>query len=134
MHADGASWTLVTARWYMQTWCNAAMPWSATGIYWTMVSAHSAVLVFLKQVSCKADSDSTVYCQAPKALSHGKGLKRGCCSGTDDLSSEDMEHPTQASQVELARLMFWLMVVGYNLRTLEVRFDMEQTMLLPPGV
>jgi hypothetical protein len=45
-----------------------------------------------------------------------------------------MEHPTQASQVELARLMFWLMVVGYNLRTLEVRFDMEQTMLLPPGV
>ncbi|DBB05001.1 hypothetical protein WJX82_010799 [Trebouxia sp. C0006] len=54
--------------------------------------------------------------------------------GTDDLSSEDMEHPTQASQVELARLMFWLMVVGYNLRTLEVRFDMEQTMLLPPGV
>jgi len=27
-----------------------------------------------------------------------------------------MEHPTQASQVELARLMFWLMVVGYNLR------------------
>ena len=55
-------------------------------------------------------------------------------AGTDDLTSEDMEHPTQSSQVELARLMFWLMVVGYNLRTLEVRFDMEQTMLLPPGV
>lgn len=54
--------------------------------------------------------------------------------GTDDLTSEDMIHPTQSTQVELARLMFWLMVVGYNLRTLEVRFDMEQTMLLPPGV
>jgi len=26
------------------------------------------------------------------------------------------------------------MVVGYNLRTLEVRYDLEQTMLLPPGV
>ena len=45
-----------------------------------------------------------------------------------------MEHPTQASQVDLARLIVLVMGVGYNLRTLEVRFDLEQTMLLPPGV
>ena len=32
---------------------------------------------------------------------------------------------------ELARLLYWLMVVGYNMRTLEVRFDVEQSMLLP---
>lgn len=55
-------------------------------------------------------------------------------AGTDDLSSVDLGEATSSSQVELARLLFWLMVVGYNLRTLEVRFDMEQTMMLPSGV
>lgn len=32
---------------------------------------------------------------------------------------------------DLARLLYWLMVVGYNMRTLEVRFDVEQSMMLP---
>lgn len=50
------------------------------------------------------------------------------------MSSVDLGEATSSSQVELARLLFWLMVVGYNLRTLEVRFDMEQTMMLPTGI
>ena len=54
--------------------------------------------------------------------------------GTDDLQSEDMGQSTECKQVELARLLFWLMVVGYTLRTLEVRFDMEQTMMLPTNI
>lgn len=33
---------------------------------------------------------------------------------------------------ELAKLLFWLMVVGYSLRTLEVRFDMELSLDIPP--
>lgn len=31
---------------------------------------------------------------------------------------------------DLARLLYWLMVVAYNMRTLEVRFDVEQSMML----
>ena len=45
---------------------------------------------------------------------------------------EDMGVENKSDHVEMARCMFWLMIVGYNLRTLENRFDMEQTMLLPP--
>lgn len=48
-------------------------------------------------------------------------------------SSDDEELrriPSQSNAVELARLLFWLMCVGYGLRTLEVRFDMEQSMML----
>jgi hypothetical protein len=48
-----------------------------------------------------------------------------------DLRQQDMEDPTESTAVELAHLLFWCMVVGYNLRTLETRFDMESTMLLP---
>ena len=43
-----------------------------------------------------------------------------------------MGEESKSNHLELARCMFWLMIVGYTLRTLEVRFDMEQTMMLPP--
>jgi hypothetical protein len=35
------------------------------------------------------------------------------------------------SAVEISRILYFLMIVGYFLRTLEVRFDMEATMMLP---
>lgn len=47
---------------------------------------------------------------------------------------------TQTSAPELAKLLFWLMVVGYSIRNIEVRFDMERVLgapaklqELPPG-
>ncbi|XP_043709513.1 uncharacterized protein LOC122658564 [Telopea speciosissima] len=47
---------------------------------------------------------------------------------------------TEASAPELARLLYWLMVVGYSIRNIEVRFDMERVLgttpklaELPPG-
>ena len=33
--------------------------------------------------------------------------------------------PSQSTAVELAQLLFWLMVVGYNLRSLEIKHDLS---------
>ncbi|PKA47826.1 hypothetical protein AXF42_Ash020229 [Apostasia shenzhenica] len=47
---------------------------------------------------------------------------------------------TETSAPELANLLYWLMVVGYSIRNIEVRFDMEKVLgapvklaELPPG-
>lgn len=39
--------------------------------------------------------------------------------------------PTEATAPELARLLYWLMVVGYSVRNIEVRFDMERVLGMP---
>ncbi|XAR64256.1 hypothetical protein NMG60_11024526 [Bertholletia excelsa] len=48
--------------------------------------------------------------------------------------------PVQTSAPELGQLLYWLMVVGYSLRNIEVRFDMDRVLgnpakpaELPPG-
>lgn len=48
-------------------------------------------------------------------------------SDPDEMKSTSTENTT----VEMARMLYWLMVVGYSLRTLEVRYDMERAMELP---
>ncbi|KAJ4888837.1 hypothetical protein Rs2_28585 [Raphanus sativus] len=47
---------------------------------------------------------------------------------------------TETSATDLAKLLYWLMVVGYSIRNIEVRFDMERVLgshaklaELPPG-
>lgn len=39
---------------------------------------------------------------------------------------------TETSASELAKLLYWLMVVGYSIRNIEVRFDMERILGAPP--
>ncbi|OAY67460.1 hypothetical protein ACMD2_06698 [Ananas comosus] len=39
---------------------------------------------------------------------------------------------TETSAPELANLLFWLMIVGYSVRNIEVRFDMERVLGTPP--
>ncbi|XVE69626.1 hypothetical protein DITRI_Ditri10aG0005200 [Diplodiscus trichospermus] len=39
---------------------------------------------------------------------------------------------TETSAPELAKLLYWLMVVGYSVRNIEVRFDMERVLGTPP--
>ncbi|KAL7155627.1 hypothetical protein ABFS83_03G088800 [Erythranthe nasuta] len=39
---------------------------------------------------------------------------------------------TETTAPELAKLLYWLMVVGYSLRNIEVRFDMERVLGNPP--
>ncbi|RVX15867.1 hypothetical protein CK203_005664 [Vitis vinifera] len=39
---------------------------------------------------------------------------------------------TETSAPELAKLLYWLMMVGYSIRNIEVRFDMERVLGTPP--
>jgi hypothetical protein len=39
----------------------------------------------------------------------------------------------EVTNVELSRMVYWLMVVGYSLRTMEAKFEMENTLLPSPG-
>ncbi|KAG9149063.1 hypothetical protein Leryth_010662, partial [Lithospermum erythrorhizon] len=39
---------------------------------------------------------------------------------------------TETSAPEMAKLLFWLMVVGYSIRNIEVRVDMERVLGAPP--
>lgn len=50
--------------------------------------------------------------------------------GTNDIA-ELRTVSTETSAAELGRLLFWLMIVGYTLRNMEVRFSMEQSYSLP---
>ncbi|KAJ7251570.1 hypothetical protein O6H91_Y420300 [Diphasiastrum complanatum] len=38
---------------------------------------------------------------------------------------------TETTATELARLLYWLMVVGYSIRNIEVRYDMERVLGMP---
>jgi len=51
--------------------------------------------------------------------------------GTSD--AEELKAASETTAPELARLLYWLMVVGYSLRTMEVRFEMNRSMGLPPS-
>ncbi|CAL5418555.1 unnamed protein product [Camellia sinensis] len=39
---------------------------------------------------------------------------------------------TETSAPELGKLLYWLMVVGYSIRNIEVRFDMDRVLGTPP--
>lgn len=39
--------------------------------------------------------------------------------------------PSETSATELANLLYWLMVVGYSIRNIEVRYDMERVLGAP---
>lgn len=52
----------------------------------------------------------------------------------------EIKSATETTAPELAKLLYWLMVVGYSIRNIEVRFDMERILEsspklaeLPPG-
>lgn len=40
---------------------------------------------------------------------------------------------SETSGTQLANLLFWLMIVGYSMRNIEVRFDMERVLGAPPS-
>ena len=47
--------------------------------------------------------------------------------GTDD-TSELSSTIAEVSNVELSRMVYWLLVVGYSLRTMEVQFEIERSL------
>ncbi|RVW50875.1 hypothetical protein CK203_071282 [Vitis vinifera] len=66
---------------------------------------------------------------------------RGCCAGDEHIHKRllAVSDPgqmktsvTETSAPELAKLLYWLMMVGYSIRNIEVRFDMERVLGTPP--
>lgn len=47
--------------------------------------------------------------------------------GTND-TTELATTTTEITNTELSRMMYWVMVVGYSLRTMEVKFEMEKNL------
>ena len=41
---------------------------------------------------------------------------------------------SETSSAQLANLLFWLMIVGYSMRNIEVRFDMERVLGAAPKI
>ena len=61
-------------------------------------------------------------------LTRARGVPQGGLEGEGlALARGNMAAP------ELARLLYWLLVVGYSLRTIEVRFDLDAQLGLPPS-
>ena len=50
--------------------------------------------------------------------------------GTDD-TAELNKDVTETTGAEMQRVLSWLMIVGYTLRSMEIRFSMEQSYQLP---
>lgn len=50
--------------------------------------------------------------------------------GSDD-QRELSSYVSETSLQELKRLLTWLLIVGYTLRSMEIRFSMEQSFTLP---
>ena len=48
-----------------------------------------------------------------------------------DLHSISQTTSTETTAPELAKLLYWLMMVGYSIRNIEVRFDMERVLGAP---
>lgn len=49
-------------------------------------------------------------------------------------ATELRELHSETTSMELARLLSWVMVVGYSLRTIEVRFEMQRTLGVAPSM
>ncbi|GKV16199.1 hypothetical protein SLEP1_g26877 [Rubroshorea leprosula] len=50
----------------------------------------------------------------------------------DAQEKDKVTSVTETSVSELAKLLYWLMVVAYSIRNIEVRFDMERVLGTPP--
>ncbi|KAJ6411914.1 hypothetical protein OIU84_005055 [Salix udensis] len=61
-----------------------------------------------------------------------QNLKDLTSSAGEDVPDQMKTSVTETSAPELARLLYWLMVVGYSVRNIEVRFDMERVLGVPP--
>ncbi len=56
-------------------------------------------------------------------------LRHQACAGSGDDDSP-VDGFGECTSQELSKLLVWLLVVGYQLRVLEVRLDLEATMLV----
>ncbi|GMH33265.1 hypothetical protein BSKO_01099 [Bryopsis sp. KO-2023] len=89
---------------------------------------YNNLLDYIKKLDAQTLQELTAFAEEDVLLAMNVFIQR--MMGTSDVA-ELRQTNCESTALELARLLYWLMVVGYNLRGMEVRFDMEETFTLP---
>ncbi|PON90447.1 hypothetical protein TorRG33x02_137320 [Trema orientale] len=92
-------------------------------------NGQNELLEYLKSLEPQNLKDLTSSAGEDVVLAMNTFIKRLLAvSDTDQMKTR----LTETTAPELAKLLYWLMVVGYSLRNIEVRFDMERVLGTPP--
>ncbi|KAJ6931682.1 hypothetical protein NC652_015003 [Populus alba x Populus x berolinensis] len=92
-------------------------------------NGQNELLEYLKSLEPQNLKDLTSSAGEDVVLAMNTFIKRLLAvSGPDQMKTS----VTETSAPELAKLLYWLMVVGYSVRNIEVRFDMERVLGVPP--
>lgn len=101
------------------------------------VNGDNELLEYLKSLEPQNLKDLTASAGEDVILAMNTFIKRLIAVSESNQMKKSV---TETSAPELAKLLYWLMVVGYSLRNIEVRLDMEKVLgspsrlaELPPG-
>ncbi|KAK0576513.1 hypothetical protein LWI29_018694 [Acer saccharum] len=92
-------------------------------------NGQNELLEFLKSLEPQNLKDLTSSAGEDVVLAMNTFIKRLLAVSDPDQMKTSV---TETSAPELAKLLYWLMVVGYSIRNIEVRFDMERVLGTPP--
>ncbi|KAK2660890.1 hypothetical protein Ddye_007423 [Dipteronia dyeriana] len=92
-------------------------------------NGKNELLEFLKSLEPQNLKDLTSSAGEDVVLAMNTFIKRLLAVSDPDQMKTSV---TETSAPELAKLLYWLMVVGYSIRNIEVRFDMERVLGTPP--
>ncbi|KAG2261394.1 hypothetical protein Bca52824_068473 [Brassica carinata] len=103
------------------------------------VNEQNEILEYLKSLEPQNLKELTSTAGEDVAVAMNAFIKR--LLAVSDTDPKQMKtNVTETSATDLAKLLYWLMVVGYSIRNIEVRFDMERVLgtqanlaVLPPG-
>lgn len=92
-------------------------------------NGQNELLEYLKSLEPQNLKDLTSTAGEDVVLAMNTFIKRLLAVSDPDKMKTSV---TETSAPELAKLLYWLMVVGYGIRNIEVRFDMERVLGTPP--
>ncbi|KAL8088413.1 uncharacterized protein LOC141697769 [Apium graveolens] len=92
-------------------------------------NGQNELLEYLKSLEPQNLKDLTSTAGEDVVLAMNTFIKRLLAVSDPDKMKTSV---TETTAPELAKLLYWLMVVGYGIRNIEVRFDMERVLGTPP--
>lgn len=92
-------------------------------------NGHNELLEYLKSLEPQNLKELTNSAGEDAVLAMNTFIKRLLAVSDPDQMKKSV---TETSAAELGKLLYWLMVVGYGIRNIEVRFDMERVLGAPP--
>nr|AFK33723.1 unknown [Lotus japonicus] len=92
-------------------------------------NAQNELLEYLKSLEPRNLKDLTSSAGEDVVLAMNTFIKRLLAVADPSQMKTSV---TETSATELSKLLYWLMVVGYSIRNIEVRYDMERVLGTPP--